>query len=48
MILEHSSLRGIEQKNHEKKHEILAFKSLLEEIRLKNLTIRKIFWSSNI
>ena len=43
LILEHSSLRGVKQKKHEKKHEILAFKLLLHEIRLKNLTIRKIF-----
>ena len=31
-----------------KKHEILAFSPLLQEIRLKGLTSRKIFWSSNI
>ena len=35
-------------KKRERKHEILAFKSLLEEIRLKKVAIRKIFWSSNI
>ena len=34
------------QKKHEKKHEILGFKPLLQEIWLKNLTIRKIFWNS--
>ena len=48
LILEHSSLKGVKQKNHVKKREIFAFKPLLQEIRLKNLTIRKIFWSSNI
>ena len=31
-----------------KKHEILVFKPLLQEIQLKNLTIRKLFWSPNI
>ena len=36
--------RTFKQKKHEKKkHEILALKSLLQEIRLKNLMIRKIF-----
>ena len=35
--------QGIKQEKHEKKHEIFAFKLLLEEIQLKNLTIRKIF-----
>ena len=48
LLLEHSSLRGIKQKKHVKKREILAFKPLLQEIRLKNLTSRKIFWRSNI
>ena len=48
LLLEHSSLRGFKQKKHEKKHEILAFKLLLKEMQLKNLTIRKIFWISNI
>ena len=43
LLLEHSSLRGVKQKKHVKKREILAFKSLLQEIRLKNLTSRKIF-----
>ena len=38
---------GVTEKN-KKKHEILAFKPLLQEIRLKNLTVRKIFWSFNI
>ena len=47
-IIEHSNLRGVKQKKHKKKHEILAFKPLLQEIRLKNLTSRKIFCSSNI
>ena len=44
LILEHSSLRGVKQK----KHEILAFKPLLQKIRLKKLTIRKILWITNI
>ena len=44
LILEHFSSRGLKRK----KHEILAFKPLLYEIWLKNMTIRKIFWSSNI
>ena len=48
LILEHSSLKGVKQKKHVKKREIFAFKPLLQEIRLKNLIIRKIFWSSNI
>ena len=30
-----------------KKREILAFTPLPQEVQLKNLTIRKIFWSSN-
>ena len=47
LILEYSSHRGVKQKN-KKKHEILAFKPLLQEIELKNLTIRKLFLSSNI
>ena len=42
LLLENSSLRGVKQKKHEKKHEILAFKPLLLEIGLKNLTSRKI------
>ena len=33
----------VKQNKHEKKYENLAFKSLLQEIRLKNLTISKIF-----
>ena len=44
--LEHSSLHGVKQKKHKKKHENLVFKPLLQEIWLKNLTIRKLFWSS--
>ena len=40
--------RGIKQKNTQEKHEILAFKPLLQEIRLKNPIIRKIFLSSNV
>ena len=40
LLLEHSSLRGVKQKE---KREILAFKPLLQEIWLKNLTSRKIF-----
>ena len=46
--LEHSSLRGVKQKKHVKERKILAFKPLLQKIRLKNLTSRKIFWSSYI
>ena len=38
---------GIKQKKHVKKREILAFKPLLQEIWLKNLTSRKIFWKNN-
>ena len=45
--LEYSSPKGVKQKNN-KKHEILTFKPLLQEIELKNLTIRKLFLSSNI
>ena len=48
LIREHSSFRGLNRKKHKKKHDILALKPLLQEIQLKNLTIRKIFWSSNI
>ena len=36
--------QGVKQK----KHEILAFKPLLQKIRLKKLTIRKILWITNI
>ena len=36
---------GSKQEKHIKKHEILAFKPLLEEIWLKNLSSRKIFQS---
>ena len=36
----------LKRKKHKKKHEILAFRPLLQEIRLKTLTIRKVFWSS--
>ena len=43
LLLEHSSLRQVKQKKHEEKHEILAFKLLLQEIWWKNLTSRKIF-----
>ena len=46
--LEFSSPRGVKQKKYEKKHEILAFKPLLQEMLLKNLTSRKLIWSSNI
>ena len=48
LILEHSNLKGVKQKKYLKKREVFAFKPLLQEIRLKNLTIRKILWSSNI
>ena len=48
LLLEHSSPRRVKQKKHVKKREILAFKSLLQEIQLKNLPTRKIFWSPNI
>ena len=44
LILEHSSFSGVKQKKHKKNHEILAFKPLLQEIWLKNLTSRKIFF----
>ena len=40
IILEHFCLRGAKQKKQEKKHEILAFKPILQEIRLKNLSER--------
>ena len=43
LILEHSSPRGWNRKRV-KKCKILTFKCLLQEIRLKNLTSRKIFW----
>ena len=39
---------GLSKKTHKKKHEILAFKALLQEIRLKNPIIRKIFLRSNV
>ena len=49
LILEHSSLRGLNRKKHKENHENLAFKLLLQEIRLvESLSSRKIFWSSNI
>ena len=54
LILEHSSLRNggrggeKKKKTHKKKHEILAFKPLLQETQLKNPTIRKIFLYSNV
>ena len=55
LVLEHSSLMGEERgigglskKTRKKKHEILAFKPLLQEIRLKNPIIRKIFLRSNV
>ena len=41
LILEHSCFWGL-------KYKILAFKPLLQEIRLKNLTSRKLFSSSHI
>ena len=44
--LEPSSPRGVKQEKHKKKHEIFTFKPLLQEIWLKNLTSRKLFWSS--
>ena len=37
LILEHSSLKAVKQKKHEKKLEILAFKPLLQDIQLRNL-----------
>ena len=40
LILEHW---GAKQKKTQETHEILAFKPLLQEIQLKNLTIREIF-----
>ena len=41
--------QGVKQKKHVKKRDILAFiKPLLQEIQLKNLSSRKIFWSSHI
>ena len=43
LIVEHSSLRGVKLEKHKKKHEILAFKPLLQEIQLKNQITRKIF-----
>ena len=47
LILEHFSLRGVKQKKHVNyvKH---GFKPLLQENQLKNLTSRKVFWSSHI
>ena len=42
LLLEHSSPRGVKQKKH-KKREILTFKPLLQEMRLKNPNSRKIF-----
>ena len=41
LLLEHSSPRGVNQEKHVKKREILGFKPLLQEIRLKNLTGRR-------
>ena len=41
LLLEHSSPRGVKQEKHVKKREILGFKPLLQEIRLKNLTGRR-------
>ena len=43
LILENSSPRAVKQKKHKKKHEILAFQPLLQDIRSKNLTERKLF-----
>ena len=48
LILEHSNLKGVNQKKHLKKREVFAFKPLLQELGLENLTTRKIFWSSSI
>ena len=47
LILEHSSPREVKQKKHKKK-QILVFKPLLQEIKLKNMTVsrRKLFWST--
>ena len=39
LILEHTSLRGLNRNKNVK----MTFKNLLQEIQLKNLTIRKIF-----
>ena len=47
LILEYFSFRKVKQKKQTKK-ETLTFKPLLQEIWQKNLTIRKIFSSSNI
>ena len=38
-----SQPQRVKQEKHKKKHENLAFKPLLQEIQLKNLTIRKLF-----
>ena len=38
---------GIKQKKKQE-HEILVFKPFLHEIWLKNMTIWKFFWNSNI
>ena len=41
LILEYSSLSGLIRKD-KKKHKILTFRPLLQEMQLKNLTVRKI------
>ena len=43
LLLEHYSPRGVKQKKHVKKRDILAFKPLLQEIWLKNQASRKLF-----
>ena len=48
LLLKHSSPRKVKQKKQEKKHQILSFKLLLQEIQLKNSNIKKVFWNSNI
>ena len=48
LLQKHSSPRKVKQKKQEKKHQILSFKLLLQEIQLKNSNIKKVFWNSNI
>ena len=53
LIPEHSSLWGVGGegglcRKNPRKHIILAFKLLWQKIQLKNMTSRKIFWSSKI
>ena len=43
LILDHSSLKGVKQRKQEKKHEILAFKPLLQETWLKKPEHQKVF-----